>query len=193
MEMKFSGEFKVDLPKQEVFSLLSDPEKFAPLLPGFHSMEMKDGKTAVIRARVGIGKIGGIATTELSLNKSEPPRHAQYVGRGKLMQGVYTVRTSFDLTDTGAGTLIGWQGETRLTGKILSLAGGGIRGYAEKEINKLISSLEAALSPAAAPAKTAKPGGWLSRILRGLTGAGETGTPALVETQSAAALSGTVT
>ena len=150
MEMKFSGEFKVDLPKQEVFSLLSDPEKFAPLLPGFHSMEMKDGKTAVIRARVGIGKIGGIATTELSLNKSEPPRHAQYVGRGKLMQGVYTIRTSFDLTDTGAGagTLIGWQGETRLTGKILSLAGGGIRGYAEKEINKLISSLEAALSPA---------------------------------------------
>ena len=105
------------------------------------------------------------------------------------MQGVYTIRTSFDLTDTGAGTLIGWQGETRLTGKILSLAGGGIRGYAEKEINKLISSLEAALSPAPAPAKTAKPGGWLSRILRGLTGEGETGTPALVETQSAAALS----
>ena len=132
MEMKFSGEFKVDLPKQEVFSLLSDPEKFAPLLPGFHSMEMKDAKTAVIRARVGIGKIGGIATTELSLNKSEPPHHAQYVGRGKLMQGVYTVRTSFDLTDSAAGTLIGWQGETQLTGKILSLAGGGIRGYAEK-------------------------------------------------------------
>ena len=118
MEMKFSGEFKVDLPKQEVFSLLSDPEQFAPLLPGFHSMEMKDAKTAVIRARVGIGKIGGIATTELSLNKSEPPRHALYVGRGKLMQGVYTVHTSFDLTDTGAGTLIGWQGETQLTGKI---------------------------------------------------------------------------
>ena len=189
MEMKFSGEFTVDLPKEEVFPLLSDPEKFAPLLPGFHSMEMRDGKTAVIRARVGIGKIGGIATTELSLNQSEPPRHAQYVGRGKLMQGVYTVRTSFDLTDSAAGTLIGWQGETQLTGKILSLAGGGIRGYAEKEINKLIASLEAALSPEAAPAEPAKPGGWLSRIMHGLTGRSETETPALVEEQSAAGLS----
>ena len=69
------------------------------------------------------------------------------------MQGVYTLRTSFDLTDDGAGTLISWQGETHLTGKILSLAGGGIRGYAEKEINKLIASLEAALSPEAAPSE----------------------------------------
>ena len=189
MEMKFSGEFRADLPKEEVFSLLSDPEKFAPLLPGFHSMEMKDGKTAVIRARVGIGRIGGIATTELSLGESEPPRYAQYTGRGKVMQGVYKVRTSFDLSDDGTGALVSWQGETQLTGKILSLAGGGIRGYAEKEINKLIASLEAALSPKAAPAKPAKPGGWLSRVLRGLTGESEPATPALVETQSATLLS----
>ena len=88
MKMYFSGEFGVDLPKTEVYSLLSDPEQFAPLLPGFHSMEMKDAKTALIRARVGIGKIGGIASTELNLGKAEPPRHAEYIGRGKLMQGV---------------------------------------------------------------------------------------------------------
>ena len=189
MKMYFSGEFSVDLPKTEVYSLLSDPEQFAPLLPGYHSMEMKDAKTALIRARVGIGKIGGIASTELNLGKAEPPRHAEYIGRGKLMQGVYTLRTSFDLTDDGTGTLINWQGETQLTGKILSLAGGGIRGYAEKEINKLIASLESALSPEAAPAPPPEPGGWFSRILRGLSGVSDTDTPALVEAQSTTAVS----
>ena len=70
MKMYFSGEFGVDLPKTEVYALLSDPEQFAPLLPGFHSMEMKDANTALIRARVGIGKIGGIASTELNLGES---------------------------------------------------------------------------------------------------------------------------
>ena len=189
MEMKFSGEFSVTLPKAEVFSLLADPEQFAPLLPGFHSMEMKDARTAEIRARVGIGKIGGIAATELSLVTAEPPRHARYSGRGKVMQGVYRLHTSFDLADAGAGTLISWQGEAQLTGKILSLAGGGIRGYAEKQINQLIASLEAALSPEAAPATPAKPGGWFSRILRGLSGVSDTDTPALVEAQGAGALS----
>ena len=189
MEMKFSGEFSVDRPRQDVFSLFSDPERFAPLLPGFHSMEMKDARTAEIRARVGIGKIGGIATTELSLAESEPPRRARYSGRGKLMQGVYRLHTSFDLQDTAAGgTLISWRGEAGVTGKILSLAGGGIRSYAEKQINQLIASLEAALSPEAAPAPAAKPGGWFSRVLRGLSGVSDSDTPARVETQGAAAL-----
>ena len=189
MEMKFTGEFRVDRSKEDVFSLLSDPEQFAPLLPGFHSMEMKDARTAEIRARVGIGKIGGIASTELALVSSEPPRHARYSGRGKLMQGVYRLHTSFDLEDTAAGTLIRWQGEAEVTGKILSLAGGGMRGYAEKQINQLIASLEAALSPEPAAAPPARPGGWFSRILSGLSGVSDADTPALVEAQGAAALS----
>ena len=189
MEMKFTGEFRVDRSKEDVFSLLSDPEQFAPLLPGFHSMEMKDARTAEIRARVGIGKIGGVASTELALVSSEPPRHARYSGRGKLMQGVYRLHTSFDLEDTAAGTLISWQGEAEVTGKILSLAGGGMRGYAEKQINQLIASLEAALSPEPAAAPPARPGGWFSRILSGLSGVSDADTPALVEAQGAAALS----
>ena len=190
MEMKFTGEFSVDRNKKDVFSLLSDPEQFAPFLPGFHSMEMKSARTAEIRARVGIGKIGGISSTELSLTESEPPRRARYSGRGKLMQGVYRLHTSFDLDDTATGgTLISWQGEAEVTGKILSLAGGGIRSYAEKQINQLIASLEAALSPEAAPAAPAKPGGWFSRVLRGLSGVSDSDTPAQIETQGAAALS----
>ncbi len=46
MEMKFDGEFKIDLPREELFEILSNPEKFAPLFPTFHSMEMKDERTA---------------------------------------------------------------------------------------------------------------------------------------------------
>ena len=189
MDMKFSGSFSVDRPRQEVFSLLSDPEQFAPLMPGFHSLEMKDARTAELRARVGIGRIGGIASTELRLSKSEPSRHARYTGRGKLMQGVYRLHTSFDLEDTTTGgTLIRWQGEADITGKILSLAGGGIRSYSEKQINLLIASLEATLSPETTPTPPAKPGGWFSRILRGRSGPGDTGTPtpAVVETRDSA-------
>ncbi len=189
MEMKFSGKFSIDRSKQDVFSLLSDPKQFAPLLPGFHSMEMKDANTAEIRARVGIGKIGGIAATELSLAGSEPPRHARYTGRGKLMQGVYRLHTSFDLEDSDAGgTLISWQGNAEVTGKILSLAGGGIRSYAEKQINQLIASLEAALSPEGAATAPAKPGGWFSRVLRGLSGVSDSETAARVEAQDVTTL-----
>ncbi len=167
MEMKFSGEFKVDQSRDKVFAILSNPQQFAPLLPGFHSLEMKDDKTAMIRVKVGIGKIRGTASTELTLDKAEAPVSARYVGQGKVMQGAYRTISSFELEEAGSGTLVKWQGETELVGKILSLAGGGMQGYAEKEINKLVSSLQNALSanPTAAEAKP-KADGWLARMLR---------------------------
>ncbi len=167
MEMKFSGEFKVDQSRDKVFAILSNPEKFAPLLPGFHSLEMKDEKTAMIRVKVGIGKIRGTASTELTLDSTEAPVSARYVGQGKVMQGAYRTVSSFELEEAGSGTLVKWQGETELVGKILSLAGGGMQGYAEKEINKLVSSLQNALSanPTAVESKP-KADGWLARMLR---------------------------
>ena len=187
MEMQFSGEFSVARSKEEVFALLSDPKQFGPLLPGYHSMEMRDARTAEIRARVGIGKIGGIATTELSLVEAQAPRHARYTGRGKLMQGVYRLHTAFDLHERAeGGARISWQGKAELTGKILSLAGGGIRGYAEKQITQLIASLEAALSNEAPPAP-APSGGWFSRVLSGLSGVSDSAAPARVEQQTASA------
>ena len=167
MEMKFNGDFKVDQARDKVFAILSDPKQFAPLLPTFHSLEMKDERTALLRVKVGIGKIRGTASTELILDEAEAPARARYIGQGKVMQGVYKMISSFELEDDGKGTLVKWQGETQLVGKILSLAGGGMRGYAEKEIHKLISSLQNALSanPEAVVAKP-KADGWLARILR---------------------------
>jgi len=76
MEMKFDGEFKIDLPREEVFEILSDPEKFAPLFPTFHSMEMKDERTANLKVKVGIGKIIATSTTELTLEETVPGKMA---------------------------------------------------------------------------------------------------------------------
>ena len=172
MEMQFNGEFKVDLPREEVFELLSDPQKFAPMMPTFKSLEMKDDRTAIVKISVGIGRIRGTASTELTLDEVEAPRRASYIGKGKLMQGAYQMTSSFDLEDApGGGTVVSWQGETLLVGKILSVAGGGMRGYAEKEINNLISSLQLALSPEAeVAAEVPAEEGFFARIWHALIG-----------------------
>jgi len=173
MEMKFDGEFKIDLPREEVFEILSDPEKFAPLFPTFHSMEMKDERTANLKVKVGIGKIIATSTTELTLEETVPPVKARYVGKGKVMQGAYQMVSSFELEEVDGGTMVKWQAKTILVGKILSIAGGGLRGYAEKEITKLITSLQEALSPEFQAAKLlaqAQHKSWFTRLLQFLSG-----------------------
>ncbi|CAB1368405.1 molybdopterin cofactor-binding domain-containing protein [Denitratisoma oestradiolicum] len=175
MEMKFSGQFEVSPPPAATFDLLSDPQKFAPLLPTFSSLEMKDANTAVVKVSVGIGKIRGTASTQLTLQKKTAPTHATYVGSGKVMGGAYTMITSYDLEPKGSGTLVKWRGEVQLVGKILSLAGGGMQGYAEQQINAVITSLQQAMSPeyqkeaaARKAAQAEQKSGWMSGLIRKL-------------------------
>jgi 2-furoyl-CoA dehydrogenase large subunit len=148
MEMSFNGYFEVGIPRDQTFALLSDPQKFVPVLPTFHSMHMKenDANTAIVKVKVGIGRVHGLATTEMSLEESEAPLKARYVGKGSVMGSAYNMIVGFKLEDgPGGGTHINWEGTTQIHGKILSIAGGGLRGYAEKEINSVIDSLQSAL------------------------------------------------
>jgi len=148
MEMSFNGDFEVGIPRGDTFELLSDPEKFLPVLPMYHSMSRKESEpdTSVVKVKVGIGKVHAIATTEMSLLDNNPPQRASYVGKGNVMGGAYNMVVGFDLEDSAAGgTLIKWDGTTQIYGKILSIAGGGLRGIAEGEIIKVIDSLQAAL------------------------------------------------
>ena len=109
MEMSFNGKFEVGIPRDETFALLADPEKFVPVLPTFHSMKMKedDSNTAIVKVKVGIGRVHGIATTEMSLEESEQPVRASYVGKGSVMGSAYNMIVGFDLEEgQGGGTLI---------------------------------------------------------------------------------------
>jgi len=186
MEMSFNGDFEVGIPREDTFELLSDPEKFLPVLPMFHSMQKKesDPNTSIVKVKIGIGKVHGIATTEMSLLDNEPPSRASYVGKGKVMGGAYNMVVGFQLIESATGgTRIEWEGTTQIHGKILSIAGGGLRGIAEKEILKVIGSLQDALvskehfeSIARAAQEAPVSVGFFAAIanfLRGLFGGGE--------------------
>jgi carbon monoxide dehydrogenase subunit G len=149
MGIKFDGEFSVPVSQGEAYALLSDPQKFAPLLPTYKSLEMEDDKTAVVKVKVGIGKIRGTATIVLVLEEEKPPTRAAYSGKGKIMGGAFNMNTAFELESTeDGGTLVKWEGELDMFGKLVSLAGGLIRPLAKKDIQRLIDALQAAMTPA---------------------------------------------
>jgi carbon monoxide dehydrogenase subunit G len=110
---------------------------------------MEDEKTAVVKVKVGIGKIRGTATIVLVLEEEKPPTRAAYSGKGKIMGGAFNMNTAFELESTeDGGTLVKWEGELDMFGKLVSLAGGLIRPLAKKDIQRLIDALQAAMTPA---------------------------------------------
>lgn len=147
MGIKFEGEFTAEAPRDYVYEFLSDPQKFAPCLPTYESLEMKDDRSAEVTVRIGVGKIKGKASIVLSLQDEQPPVRAAYDGKGKVMGGAFNMATAFELEDAEGGrTLVKWTGDLTMFGKLVALAGGLIRPIAKKDIQRLVDALQAALA-----------------------------------------------
>jgi len=161
MAIKFSGEFEVKKRPEEVYEFLTDPNRFAPLLPDFQGVSVEDATHFTVMVKVGISYIKGTAHVKLELSESDHPRRAQYKGQGSVAGGNVTMVAGFDLSPiadgsaqgtvdgtalvTVLGTKVKWQGEAQLFGRLTSVAGGLIEPLGKKSIQKLIDGLQAAL------------------------------------------------
>jgi len=87
MAIKFGGEFEIKRTPEEAYDFLTDPQKFAPLLPDFQSMTQQDATHFTVRVNVGISYIKGAADMKMELTAAERPKRAQYKGQGSAAGG----------------------------------------------------------------------------------------------------------
>jgi len=145
MAIKFGGNFDVTRSPEEVYDFLTDPNKFAPLLPDFQSMDIQDERHFAVRVNVGISYIKGTANVKMELAEANRPIRAQYKGQGCVAGGNVSLVAGFDLVRAAGGTRVAWQGEAQIFGRLTSVAGGLLEPLGKKNVQKLIDGLQAAL------------------------------------------------
>jgi len=149
MAIKFGGEFEVKRTTEEVYDFLTDPNKFAPLLPDFQSMSVQDSAHFAVKVNVGISYIKGTADVKMELAQAERPKRAQYKGQGSVAGGNVALTAGFDLSAVDGGTKVAWQGEAQIFGRLTSVAGGLLEPLGRKNVQKLIDGLQTALRSSA--------------------------------------------
>src|SRR5256885_14043408 len=87
MAIKFGGEFEVQRKPEDVYDFLTDPKRFAPLLPDFQGMTQQDDTHFVVKVTVGISYIKGTAEVKMQLAEAERPKRALYKGQGTVAGG----------------------------------------------------------------------------------------------------------
>ena len=145
MAIKFGGEFEVPRKPEEVYDFLTDPQKFAPLLPDFQGITVQDARHFTVKVNVGISYIKGAADVKMELAEADRPRRALYKGQGRVASGNVSLIAGFDLSPNGAGTTVAWQGEAQIFGRLASVAGGLLEPLGKKNLQKLVDALQAAL------------------------------------------------
>ena len=146
MAIKFGGEFEVKRNPEEVYDFLTDPKRFAPLLPDFQSMATQDATHFSVKVNVGISYIKGTADVKMELAQAERPKSARYKGQGSMAGGNVSLMAGFDLSQVDGGTKVAWQGEAQIFGRLTSVAGGLLEPLGRKNVQKLIDGLQAALA-----------------------------------------------
>jgi carbon monoxide dehydrogenase subunit G len=145
MAIKFAGDFEVKRTPEDVYDFLSDPSKFATLLPDFQGLSIQDPTHFTIKVNVGISYIRGTAEIKMELAQAERPKRAQYKGQGSMAGGNVALMAGFDLSPIEGGTKVAWLGEAQIFGGLASMAGGLLEPLGKKQVQKLIDGLQAAL------------------------------------------------
>src|SRR5258708_38690521 len=103
MGIKFRGEFEIKRTAEEAYDFLTDPQKFAPLLPDFQSMTQQDTTHFTVKVNVGISYIRGAADMKMELTQADRPERAQYKGQGSVSGGERGADCRFYLLPAGDG------------------------------------------------------------------------------------------
>ena len=136
MAIKFAGEFEVKKKPEEVYDFLTDPNRFASLLPDFQGLTVQDATHFTIKVNVGISYIKGSADVKMELAEADRPRRAQYKGQGSVAGGNVSMVAGFDLSPTAHGTIVKWQGDAQIFGRLASVAGGLLEPLGRKQVQK---------------------------------------------------------
>jgi uncharacterized protein len=176
MKIDLGGDFEVAASTPEAYAFLTDPARFAPLLPMFKELSNVTGDSFRVVLDVGMPQVRGRAEADVTFVEKQPDQLASLKGKVRHSLGMADTDMSFALVPAGTGTRVTWKCNTMVRGTLASLASGILAPLARKNVDAMIKSVQQELgvpvsetqpatAAAPAPAPAAKPGLWQRIVL----------------------------
>jgi carbon monoxide dehydrogenase subunit G len=154
--MNMTGEQRITAPRQRVWEALNDPEILRTSIPGCQSLDKEAEDRFAATVEVKVGPIGARFKGAVSLVDLKAPHGYTLIlqGNGGIagsVKGSAKVR----LSDDAAGTLISYEVEAQIGGRMAQLGGPVIDATAKQLAGKFFTRLGEIVGEAAKPAEAA--------------------------------------
>jgi len=174
MKIDLDGEFDVAASVEESYAFLTDPRRFAPLLPMFKDLsDVTDDRFRVV-LEVGMPQVRGRAEADLIFLERQQHQLARLKSTVRHALGMGDADMRFALAPAGGGTRVTWACSTTVRGTLASLASGILAPLARKNVDAMIQSVQQELGAVGAPAAAASASeartGFWQRLLLWLKG-----------------------
>jgi hypothetical protein len=147
MAMTMNGEVQLDAPKDLVWSKLNDPDVLKQCIPGCEELEKTEddsGFRAV--AKLKVGPVSARFKGRVTLSDLDPPNGYKITGEGEGgVAGFAKGGAVVGLSDKDGGTLLSYDVEAHIGGKLAQLGQRLINGSAKKLADEFFTNFSKAV------------------------------------------------
>ncbi|MDB5592626.1 CoxG family protein [Enterovirga sp.] len=162
MAMTMAGSVALPADRETVWAALNDPEILRRCIPGCQELVATGDTGFQATAKVSIGPVKATFKGAVTLSDIDPPNGYRISGEGQGgVAGFAKGGAKVSLAEQeGGGTLLSYDVEAQVGGKIAQLGGRLVNGVAKKYADEFFATFARTLAeaPAAAPQAAATPG-----------------------------------
>lgn len=120
--MKLTGEQLIPAPIDTVWEMLNDPEVLRECIPGCETLNKEEGDRLVASVRVKVGPVKARFAGEVTLSDLTPPTGYRIHGKGAGgIAGFAEGGAVISLAETDGGTLLNYDADAKIGGKLAQL------------------------------------------------------------------------
>ena len=131
--MEITGEYRIPAPRQTVWEALNDPEVLKECIPGCETLEKVSDTEFTARVSTKVGPVKARFSGKVTLMDIDPPNGYRIAGEGQGgVAGFAKGSAVVKLTDDGEDTLLNYDADAQVGGKLAQLGSRLIAGTARK-------------------------------------------------------------
>jgi carbon monoxide dehydrogenase subunit G len=155
--MEIKGEYKIAAPREKVFVALNDPTVLQACIPGCESLEKVSDTEMKAKVRLRIGPVSASFTGKVTLSDIDPPNGYKITGEGQGGAAGFAKGSAVvTLRDDGAATVLDYNVDAQVGGKIAQVGARLIDGTAKKLADEFFGKFATMVgAPAPSPAAVA--------------------------------------
>lgn len=142
MKVRYTGEFTVSRPPEEVYRFLVDPNSFARAFPGFKGVDVNEDGSFTIRLRLSLGPLRGDARVKARIVEAEEPRRAKVKGSGQGAGSTLDFTLEFSITPEGGGSRVAWEFQGDVGGIAASMGARVLDPMARRMIRDVVDGIK---------------------------------------------------
>jgi carbon monoxide dehydrogenase subunit G len=156
--MEMNGEYRIEASRQKVWDALNDPEILKQAIPGCEEINRLSDTEMTAKVVAKVGPVKAKFTGEVTLSDLDPPNSYRISGEGKGgAAGFAKGGANVQLESDGDATILKYDVDATVGGKLAQLGARLIDGTAKKMANEFFSNFAEIVSEGAAPEAAAAP------------------------------------